>query len=228
MDSAKCLRRRRPISIEHAVAFFAAVLGLAAGAATAQPASPDTERGQATIEGFLDGVRSLTADFKQELYGTDLRLLETETGTLSLERPNRFRWTYVEPTELVVVADGVKLWMYDVELAQVTVAPLDETVGSSPAMLLSGDRTVREAFNVVQVYPADGLDWVKLAPKADAADFASVLIGFDGAAPQRLELVDGLNQVTRIEFENVVVNPDIAATEFEFRPPAGVDVIGER
>ena len=67
---------------------------------------------------------------------------------------------------------------------------------------------------------------MKLAPKADASDFTSVLIGFDGTAPQRLELVDGLNQVTRIELANVIVNPDLADTVFEFRPPAGVDVIG--
>jgi outer membrane lipoprotein carrier protein len=227
MDSARCLRRRPQVSIERVLAPLAAVLAFAAGSATAQPPSTDAARGFATLEAFLDGVRSLTADFEQELYGTDQRLLETQTGTLSLERPNRFRWRYVEPTELVVVADGTKLWMYDVELAQVTVAPLDETVGSSPAMLLSGDRRVRDGFDVVQNYSLDGLDWVKLEPKADAADFASVLIGFDGTAPRRLELVDGLNQVTRIEFKNVVVNPDLADAEFEFRPPAGVDVIGE-
>jgi outer membrane lipoprotein carrier protein len=161
------LRRRPRVSIEPALAILAAVLALAAGSATAQPVSTDAARGLATLEAFLDGVRSLTADFKQELYGTDQRLLETETGSLSLERPNRFRWSYVEPTELVVVADGTKLWMYDVELAQVTVAPLDETVGSSPAMLLSGDRSVRDGFDVVQNPSLDGLEWVKLAPKAE-------------------------------------------------------------
>jgi outer membrane lipoprotein carrier protein len=222
------LRRRRRASIEHASSLLVALFTLAAGPCAAQATDADTARGLATVEAFLDGVRSLTADFKQELYGTDQRLLETETGTLSLERPNRFRWSYVSPTELLVVADGTKLWMYDVELSQVTVAPLDETVGSSPAMLLSGDRGVRDGFDVVQTYTRDGLDWVKLAPKAAAPDFSSVLIGFEGNAPQRLELVDGLNQVTRIELGNVVVNPDIADTVFEFRPPPGVDVIGDQ
>jgi len=53
-----------------------------------------------------------------------------------------------------------------------------------------------------------------------------VLIGFDGNAPQRLELVDGLNQVTRIVFANVVVNPSLDDGIFRFQPPAGVDVIG--
>ena len=42
----------------------------------------------------------------------------------------------------------------------------------------------------------------------------------------QLELVDGLNQVTRIELENLAVNPDVADSTFEFKPPAGVDVIG--
>jgi outer membrane lipoprotein carrier protein len=193
----------------------------------AQPeSSGNVAAGLATLEAFLGDVHSLTADFRQELWTADQRLLQTETGTLSLQRPNRFRWTYMNPTELTVVADGSKLWIYDVELEQVTVAPLDSTVGSSPAMLLSGDRNVREGFDVVQTYTLDGLDWIKLAPKAPGSDFTSVLIGFIGTAPQRLELVDGLNQVTRIEFANLAINPDLADGTFRFEPPVGVDVIG--
>jgi chaperone LolA len=225
MDFVKCLLRRLRVSIERALT--AVILtAVAAGAAAQSSGSDDTAKGFATLETFLGGVRSLTADFTQELYSADKRLLETETGTFSLERPNRFRWSYVEPSELLVVADGEKLWMYDVELAQVTVAPLDESAASSPAMLLSGDRAIRETFNVVRTYTLDGVDWVKLAPKADASDFVSLLIGFRGNAPQQIELVDGLNQVTRIQFANVVVNPKLAATVFQFAPPPGVDVIG--
>ena len=196
-------------------------------AARAQPAeSGNAAQGFATLEAFLDGVQSLTADFKQELWTADQKLLQTETGSLSLKRPNRFRWTYVDPTELVVAADGTRLWIYDVELAQVTVAPFDDTIGASPALLLSGDRNVREEFEVVDTYPADGLDWVKLAPLAGGSDFGSVLIGFSGTAPRRLELVDGLGQVTRIELDNLDVNPELADTLFELEVPAGVDVIG--
>ena len=193
----------------------------------AQPAeSGSAAQGMATLEAFLDAVQSLTADFKQELWTADQKLLQTETGSLSLKRPNRFRWTYVDPTELVVAADGTRLWIYDIELAQITVAPFDDTIGASPAMLLSGDRNVREEFEVVDTYPADGLDWVKLAPLAGGSDFGSVLIGFSGTAPRRLELVDGLGQVTRIELDNLDVNPELADQLFELDVPAGVDVIG--
>jgi outer membrane lipoprotein carrier protein len=223
MDSGKSWRRLLLRSTR--VPFFC-LLALC-GAAWAQPAADGNDAaGVATLEAFLRDVHTLTADFKQELWTADQRLLQTETGTLSLRRPNRFRWIYAQPTQLTVVADGKQLWIYDVELAQITVAPLDSTVESTPAMLLSGDRNVRDGFNVVQTYRADGLDWIKLVPKKGGTDFSSVLIGFKGKAPLRLELVDGLNQVTRIELENLAVNPDVADSTFEFKPPVGVDVIG--
>lgn len=223
MDSGKCWHRRRSL-----INFVVLASCAAAHNAAAQPAESRTaEQGLATLEAFLNEVQSLTADFKQELWTADQRLLQTETGTLSLKRPNRFRWTYVEPTELVVVANGKQLWIYDVELAQVTVSPFDDTVGASPAMLLSGGRDVREDFEVVQTYTAEALDWVKLEPRAGGSDFVSVLIGFSGTSPRRLELVDGLNQVTRIELDNLDVNRDLADDLFELDVPPGVDVIGE-
>jgi len=92
---------------------------------------------------------------------------------------------------------------------------------------LSGDRSVREGFDVVDSYPAEGFQWVKLTPKIGGGDFSSVLIAFDGTTPRRLELVDGLNQVTRIELDNLAVNPDLDENIFEFDVPPGVDVIGD-
>ncbi|HEY3519140.1 MAG TPA: outer membrane lipoprotein chaperone LolA [Gammaproteobacteria bacterium] len=190
--------------------------------ASAQSA-PD---GIARLEAFLDGVHSLTADFKQELWTEDKRLQQTDTGSLSLKRPNRFRWTYEAPAELVIVADGEKLWIYDVELKEVTVTPFDDTVAASPAVLLSGDRNVREDFDVVQAYTLDALDWVKLEPRG-TSDFSSIAIGFSGMEPRRLELVDGLGQITRIELDNLVVNPEIADDVFKLDVPPGVDVNGD-
>src|SRR5262245_42659256 len=153
-----------------------------AGPAVCQPAAPGAT-GERALDSFLDDVRSLTADFRQELWTADQRLLETATGTLSLKRPNRFLWHYVEPIEQSVVADGQELWMYDVELAQVTVTPLEDSPTSSPAMLLSGDRAVRDEFDVVRNFSIDGLQWVELKPKLEGTDFTSVRIGFKDSTP---------------------------------------------
>lgn len=218
MDSGKYWRHRlRQLT---SCLFLASL----AHGASAQPVSDDA--GIARLEAFLDGVHSLTADFKQELWTEDKKLQQTDTGSLSLKRPNRFRWTYEAPAELVIVADGEKLRIYDVELKEVTVTPFDDTVGASPAVLLSGDRNVREDFEVVQAYKLDALDWIKLEPRG-ASDFSSIAIGFSGTEPRRLELVDGLGQITRIELDHLVVNPEIADDVFKLDVPPGVDVNGE-
>lgn len=238
MGSGKFWRRRRRPLISLALVLSVAAAPIVsaqsndadadAGARETQVAVADS--GVARLEAFLNEVRSLSASFKQELWSADQELLQTDTGTLALQRPNRFRWTYVNPnksvdaTELVVVADGTRLWIYDVELEQVTVTPFAE-VGTSPAMLLSGDRSVREEFEVVDTHALEGLDWIKLEPKS-GSDFTSVSIGFNGTEPRRLELVDGLGQVTRIELDDLVLNPSIAADVFVLDVPEGVDVIG--
>jgi outer membrane lipoprotein carrier protein len=223
MDSEKCWRRRLRSLISGAL--LASVVAVPFASAQTEPGS--AAAGLATLEAFLDGVQSLQADFKQEIWTAEQRLERKDAGTLVLKRPNRFRWTYADPTELIVVANGSKLWIYDVEIEEVTVTPFDDEVAVSPAMLLSGDGGVREQFEVVDTFSADGLEWIKLEPLARGSDFTSIQIGFDGTAPRRLELVDGLNHVTRIELDNLVVNPEIADTVFELEVPPGVHVTGE-
>jgi outer membrane lipoprotein carrier protein len=218
MGSGKSWRRRLRSPTSRALLLLS--IGAVHGATAQSPAD-----GFATLEAFLDGVQSLTADFKQEIWNADQELQQTDTGTLSLKRPNRFRWIYEAPTELVVAADGSQLWIYDKELAEITITPFDDTVGASPAVLLSGDRNVRDEFDVVQARQFDGLDWIKLEPTR-SSDFSSVSIGFRGKEPRRLELVDGLGQVTRIDLDNVVVNPEIADATFELTVPEGVHVVG--
>ena len=191
-------------------------------------AQEQSSTGIAALESFVDQVDSLTADFQQELWSADRQLLETAFGTLSLQRPNRFLWSYRTPIEQLVVADGEHLWMYDVELEQATVTPLtDDAATASPAMLLSGDRAVRDSFDIRDDFVLDGRDWVRLTPKSSNTDFRSVLIGFSGGLPVQLELVDGLDRTTSIQFSEIEVNERLDDSIFEFQPPAGVDVIGD-
>jgi len=184
--------------------------------------------GEQYLQQFLDDARTLQAEFYQELSDADGQLIEVATGTMSLQRPNRFLWQYRDPLEQLILADGEYLWIYDVELEQATVTPLSDIIEATPAMLLSGDQAIRDGFDTLENFSADELSWVRLAPNVPGSDFRSVLIGFRGGELAGLELIDGLEQITRIVFSDVVVNQDLDSGLFEFEPPAGVDVIGER
>ncbi len=199
--------------------------------AAARSAAPAPEQksggpGAERLEAFLEQVQTLTADFSQQIVGADGHIIEQASGSVALSRPDHFRWVYEKPFAQEVIADGKYLWIYDVELQQATRAPLDSSTASSPAMLLSGDKAVREGFDVAGAFEREGLDWVRLKPHLPGTDFKSVALGFEGRVPQRLELEDTLNQVTRIKLSNVAVNPKLKDKLFEFKPPRGVDVIG--
>ncbi len=221
MDSEKCSRRRRRKTIDALpCAALAALLAVPAAA------EPDPPRAVAALNDFLDTVNTLEAAFRQEVSSADGELLEQARGSFALERPDRFVWNYRAPNEQVVLADGEQLWMYDVELEQATVSPLEEGAGS-PAMLLSGGGAVLESFEIEDAFSRGGRDWVRLTPKLEGTDFSAVAIGFDDAGlPREIELVDGLDQTTHIEFTDIVVNEALEEGMFELDLPDDVDVIG--
>ncbi|HTE41066.1 MAG TPA: outer membrane lipoprotein chaperone LolA, partial [Steroidobacteraceae bacterium] len=126
------------------LAFYAVVgfvLFATHGVAVAQspkPATKSTVQPTNKLDEFLQSLQTLQADFRQLLRDGQGRLIEESQGTLAIQRPDRFRWDYREPHEQVIVADGKKLWLYDVDLEQVTVRPMEQSLAGTPASLLSG------------------------------------------------------------------------------------------
>ncbi len=179
------------------------------------------------LETFLAQVRSLRAGFQQTLYDESFRPLEESSGVMYLQRPDRFRWDYTEPYRQLIVSDGSKVWIYDVDLDQVTVRALSAAVGTTPASLLSSARPIEESFSVQDLGEEGGLAWVELRPLAEDVSFARVRLGFDRRGLRRMELLDSFGQTTVLEFHDVVRNPDLDPDLFHFEPPEGVDVVGD-
>ena len=71
------------------------------------------------VEDFLDDVTTISGRFEQELIDADDAVVEESSGTLDIQRPGRFRWSYTEPYRQDLIADGTNLWSYDVDLEQV-------------------------------------------------------------------------------------------------------------
>lgn len=181
----------------------------------------------ARMQAFLRQVHSLKADFTQVVLDANLQTIKQSSGTLILKRPNRFRWDYAAPNREIIDADGTRVWMYDVELQQVTVKPLTGTLAASPAVLLAGSNDVQQNFIVKNLGMENGLAWVGVTPKIKDTDFDSVKLGFRGNLVAVMELKDALGNLTRITFSHVQVNPALPDSLFRFTPPPGADVIGD-
>lgn len=202
---------------------FACVAALLSWAATAD--GPADARAAARLDTALEGLSSFRAEFRQTVLDTDGQLAESAEGTVALARPGKFRWDYRTPPQLIV-SDGSTVWLYDTDLAQVTVRPAAEALVGTPALLLSGQANIRAEFAVTDGGTHDGLSWSVLAPKDAQSDFRELHVGIAGGNLRRMILVDRLGQTTRLDFERIERNPRFDPGSFSFTPPPGVDVIG--
>jgi len=200
-----------------------AVLMCSPGVVLGDPPAAGMQR----LQAFLREVDSFQAGFRQAVLDADQQLLEQASGQVVLKRPGRFRWDYRQPYERVIVADGERVWMYEVDLAQVTVRPLGSSLGATPAALLSGDPEALERFDYLGDHRDGDILWVRLRPKSAAADFESIDLGFTAAGLVRLDLHDRLGQSTQLEFEHIELNGEVSDELFHLEVPDGVDVIGD-
>ena len=225
MAAAKYWRHRRLPQIDREnimkYALFGFSLLLASSASLAGEALEH-------LEHFLSHTKNLKADFSQTLEDSSGRQLQQQTGTVVLQRPNRFVWHYQQPYEQQLVADGRNLWHYDVDLEQVSVRPLDEALGAAPIALLSSDTPLKEQFVITELGKIDGRFMVQLEAKVKDTDYGFALLAFDAQGQlDIMQLKDPMGQVTTIDLDNLASNTAIEPGTFDFVAPEGVDVVGQ-
>ena len=135
------------------------------------------------FKAFLEKTRQARGVFSQSVLGKSGRKPQLSSGSFAFSRPGKFRWTYDEPFQQLLVSDGEKLWSYDPELKQVTVGKLGKALGASPAALLAGD-ALEDNFVIADGGAADGHEFVEATPKARDGSFERVRIGFRERLPR--------------------------------------------
>jgi outer membrane lipoprotein carrier protein len=179
------------------------------------------------LKNFLGQTQTLRARFAQMVLDKNLKPLQQAQGVMQFSRPGKFRWDYQKPYEQVIVGDGSRLWIYDKDLNQVTVRKLDRALGATPAALLAGSNELERDFNLKNLGPEKGLDWLEAVPKNRDTVFERIRMGFGKTGLEAMELRDQFGQVTVITFADVERNPKLPAEVFRFTPPKGADVITE-
>lgn len=200
-------------------------------------ASASWATGLKSLEDFVRSVKTGRADFTQVVTspGKDGQAprSKTSSGQFEFSRPNRFKFSYQKPFAQTIVADGQTLWLYDHDLNQVTARSQSQVLGSTPAALIAAapDVGALQADFVLSDAPVkDGLQWVLATPKSKDGQLQSVRVGFrvsgaDASALEVLEIQDSFGQRSVLTFGTFQTNPILPARSFEFKPPAGVDVV---
>lgn len=204
------------------ILFIAGTLCAGQGLAADMPA----DDGRALVDAFITDVVTLSGNFEQSLVDAQGQVLEVTSGTLEVQRPGRFRWAYSEPYEQWLIADGLNIWSYDIDLEQVTVKPQADALANTPAILLGGTDAAMDHFEYQGSVTEDGVTWVKLVPVNTDSGFKRVELAFAEQRLQQMVFFDNLEQMTFVSLDNVIINQPIDADRFEFVVPDDVDVVG--
>lgn len=190
---------------------------------TATAAAADNLQAAQRLNKLLTNTKSMTANFTQTTQGASSG---TFKGSMSVQRPNNFRWETKSPSQQLIVANGSSMWIYDKDLEQATKQGVDTQVGNTPALLLSGDPSkIDKNFKITQPY--ENKNYYVLYPKSGDASFKNLSVSFSGGKPVMMVLNDTLGQTTSIKFSGIKMNPSINSSQFKFTPPKGVDIINQ-
>ena len=180
----------------------------------------------AALRDFARDAKTGRATFTQVVTSPDGAKKKTSAGNFEFARPNRFRFAYTKPFEQLIVGDGQRVWLYDADLQQASVRPMDKALGATPAALLAG-ASLEKDFELRALPVAQGLEWVQATPrgKDDNANLQSLRVGFNGKTLAAIELVDGFGQRSLLTFSDLTTNQPMAGDAFRFVPPKGVEVL---
>ena len=194
---------------------FARALAPVTIVATAAPAVAADNPDLARVSAHIRSVETMTADFVQ----TDGRG-RSAAGTLQMKRPGRIRFQYGSG-DLLLVADGKRLWYLDYQVGQKNSWDLNKT---PLGILLSANPDLK---HVARVQPnKDSRIVVVRAADSGHPEFGTLILAFLRApsAPGGLQLygwtaIDAQNKKTTVRLSNVRYNIGVPESAFTFKTP---------
>ncbi len=175
------------------------------------------------LKKFNSDADGLSGSFSQTV--KNKKKTQTASGSFKIQRPGLFRWEYTNPYKQVIVGDGKTIWLYDVDLKQVTKSNQNQAIGDSPAAILSNKTALDASYSLKEDGSSGGVDYVMATPKKNNAGYQYIRIGFKGDTLSNMQLKDSFGNETAITFSNVNTKPGLARSTFNFTPPKGVDVL---
>lgn len=177
----------------------------------------------APLISWAKGVTAAEGEFRQVERRGDgsVRTLE---GRFAWAPGFRFRWEIVRPFSQVTVSDGQTVTIWDADLRQASLQPLDPaTVRSGPLGMLLEPETLPERFILEHSTVRGGESVWVMRPRDESGLIRQVTITLAGDRLQSLVVVDALGQTTELVFPRFVRRePNASAFQITLPPDAVV------
>lgn len=174
-----------------------------------------------------EALTSFTAAFVQTLANAQTGEKEVRKGTIAFRQPSLIRWATVSPENQLLVVGDKAVWDFYADEKTAYKYPTADVLSSKTMLrFISGKARLEQDFHVTEHPEKDGLLEMELTPKEAEPGLVQATVWVTPATFMlyRVLLVDFYGNKNDLSLDNLVLNPDLPRSDFEFSPPAGTKV----
>ena len=159
---------------------------------------------------------SFQSHFEQIMRDEQGEIIDKMDGTISIMKPDNFRWHYKNPYEQIIIGNGVKLISYDIDLNDITIRDYRSINNTVPIIMLKSDEdSVNDLKLINSYYDSDNLFWVTAQYQLSNNDEFVFDVAFSNKVIAKMLIKDSLNQDMIINFINPVINTKLDSDLFD-------------
>ena len=159
---------------------------------------------------------SFQSHFEQIIRDEQGEIIDKMDGTISIMKPDNFRWHYKNPYEQIIIGNGVKLISYDIDLNDITVRDYRSINNTVPIIMLKSDEdSVNDLKLINSYYDSENLFWVTAQYQLSNNDEFVFDVAFSNKVIAKMLIKDSLNQDMIINFLNPVINTKLDSDLFD-------------
>jgi len=159
---------------------------------------------------------SFQSHFEQIMRDEQGEIIDKMDGTISIMKPDNFRWHYKNPYEQIIIGNGVKLISYDIDLNNINIRDYRSVNNTVPIIMLKSDEdSVNDLKLINSYYDSNNLFWVTVQYQLSNNDEFVFDVAFSNKVIAKMLIKDSLNQDMIINFINPVINTKLDSDLFD-------------
>ena len=159
---------------------------------------------------------SFQSHFEQIMRDEQGEIIDKMDGTISIMKPDNFRWHYKNPYEQIIIGNGVKLISYDIDLNNINIRDYRSINNTVPIIMLKSDEdSVNDLKLINSYYDSENLFWVTAQYQLSNNDEFVFDVAFSNKVIAKMLIKDSLKQDMIINFLNPVINTKLDSDLFD-------------
>jgi len=181
---------------------------------------------------YFSQIKTFQGRFQQVYFDALLDRTSESEGTVLYKKPGLMRWNYERPDQTQIIIGEEVIWVYEPDLENVTVQPIDEVARMDTLAFLLKNENLELFYKTITPQKPlldKELFALNLTPIKPNNYLVELQLGLDKNNKQlrQFVIIDKQNNYRKVTFSGLKMNQFIEGSQFEFVITEGMEVIDE-